>query len=669
MTLNPRQAEAVTHVETPLLVLAGAGSGKTRVITEKIAHLVRQGGYRGRDIHAVTFTNKAAREMRDRITGLLDRREGRGLNISTFHTLGLNMLRQDHARLGLRKGFTVLDADDSLTMLRELAGNLGLSNALDLKQARNRISLWKNDFVTPEHAEAADPEDPLNLEIAGLYKEYERQLRACNALDFDDLIVHPVRLLHSDPEALERWQNRVRYLLVDEYQDTNTTQYELVRLLVGVQGRLTAVGDDHQSVYAWRGARPENLMRLQQDFPRLRLIKLEQNYRSVNSVLRAANHLIRNNSGTFEKNLWSEHGPGDPLRVLVCEHAEDEVQRIASEILHHKFRVNAHYRDYAILYRGNHQARLIEGALRQLNIPYVLTGGQSFFERAEIKDAMGYLRLLANPDDDAAFLRVVNTPRREIGPTTLEKLGGYAHQRGVSLYAAAGEIGLQAVLDPRPRQRLEHFTGWLDTLRAAARRQDPVTAMETLLESLDYPRWLRENSPSAKAAERRWQNVRDWIDWLTRMQEDAGGNLELSELAARMSLMGILERQEEDKNPDAVALMTLHAAKGLEFPHVYLAGMEEELLPHRESLEGDRLEEERRLCYVGITRAQRSLTFTLARRRKRYGEWQRCTPSRFLSELPEDLLEWQGVGIEVPEPERKQRGRESLAQLKAMLQD
>ncbi|MFP4273369.1 MAG: UvrD-helicase domain-containing protein, partial [Halothiobacillaceae bacterium] len=320
MTLNPRQAEAVTHVETPLLVLAGAGSGKTRVITEKIAHLVRQGGYRGRDIHAVTFTNKAAREMRDRITGLLDRREGRGLNISTFHTLGLNMLRQDHARLGLRKGFTVLDADDSLTMLRELAGNLGLSNALDLKQARNRISLWKNDFLTPEHAEAADPEDPLNLEIAGLYKEYERQLRACNALDFDDLIVHPVRLLHSDPEALERWQNRVRYLLVDEYQDTNTTQYELVRLLVGVQGRLTAVGDDHQSVYAWRGARPENLMRLQQDFPRLRLIKLEQNYRSVNSVLRAANHLIRNNSGTFEKNLWSEHGPGDPLRVLVCEH-------------------------------------------------------------------------------------------------------------------------------------------------------------------------------------------------------------------------------------------------------------------------------------------------------------------------------------------------------------
>ncbi|MGC9456698.1 MAG: UvrD-helicase domain-containing protein [Halothiobacillaceae bacterium] len=667
MTLNPRQAEAVTHVDSPLLVLAGAGSGKTRVITEKIAHLVRAGGYRGRDIHAVTFTNKAAREMRERITGLLDKSESRGLNVSTFHTLGLNMLRQDHPRLGLRKGFTVLDADDSQAMLRELAGNLGLSNALDLKQARNRISLWKNDFINPEQAAQTQVEDALAEQTARLYAEYERQLRACNALDFDDLIVLPVRLLQTDAEARERWQNRVRYLLVDEYQDTNTTQYELVRLLVGVQGRLTAVGDDHQSVYAWRGARPENLMRLAQDFPGLRLIKLEQNYRSVNSVLRAANHLIRNNPGTFEKNLWSEHGPGDPLRVLVCEHAEDEVQRIASEILHHKFRVNARYRDYAILYRGNHQARLIEGALRQLNIPYVLTGGQSFFERAEIKDAMGYLRLLANPDDDAAFLRVVNTPRREIGPTTLERLGGYAHDRGVSLYAAAGQIGLQTVLDERARQRLTHFTSWLDTIRTAARRQDPVTAIEELLTAVDYPHWLRENSPSPKAAERRWQNVRDWIDWLRRMQEDAEGGMGLSDLAARMSLMGILERQEEDSNPDAVALMTLHAAKGLEFPHVYMAGMEEELLPHRESLDGDRLEEERRLCYVGITRAQRSLTFTLARRRKRYGEWQRCTPSRFLDELPEDLLEWQGVGIEVPEQERKQRGRESLAQLKAML--
>jgi len=668
MSLNPQQRAAVKHIDSPLLVLAGAGSGKTRVITEKIAYLIRHCGYRGRDIFAVTFTNKAAKEMRERVAALLNKEEARGLNISTFHTLGLNILRHEYARLGLRAGFTVLDADDSLSIIKELSSHLDVSNALELKEVRHRISLWKNDFIDPEQAAVLAADDAILAETAIIYREYNHQLKACNALDFDDLIVLPVQLFKSDPEAREKWQNQVRYLLVDEYQDTNTTQYELVKLLVGIQGRLTAVGDDHQSIYAWRGARPENLLRLQDDFPNLKLIKLEQNYRSVNNVLKAANALIRHNTKSFEKNLWSEYGPGEQLRVRVCEHDDDEALYIATEILHHKFRVNAAYRDYAILYRSNHQARPIESALRQLNIPYVLTGGQSFFERAEIKDAMAYLRLLANPDDDAAFLRVVNTPRREIGATTLAKLGGYAHQRRVSLYAAAGEIGLQTVLDARSRQRLSHFVDWLDEVRKQADQGDPIEAIADLLMHIDYPHWLKENSSSLKAAERRWQNVQDWLDWLRKMRHDADEPLGLAELAARMSLMDILERHDQEKNQDAVALMTLHAAKGLEFPHVYIAGMEEDLLPHRESQDDARLEEERRLCYVGITRAQRSLTFTLAKRRKRYGEWQPCEPSRFLKELPEDLLEWQGAGVEVPEETKKQRGRDNLAQLKAMLQ-
>ncbi len=666
--LNEPQRAAVRHLDGPLLVLAGAGSGKTRVITHKIAYLVRECGYAPRNVWAVTFTNKAAREMAERVGQLLAGRDSRGLHISTFHTLGLEILKREHAELGLRGGFTLLDAQDQLELIRALAEKEGGGNAVEADALRHRISLWKNDFLLPNAAESQS-EDEEQLFAARVYARYQRQLQACNAVDFDDLIMRPVELLRDNAKVRERWQNRVRHLLVDEYQDTNTAQYELVRQLIGIEARLTAVGDDHQSVYAWRGARPENLGRLKDDLPRLTLIKLEQNYRSVNSVLKAANHLISHNRARFEKNLWSALGPGEPLRVIACATPEEEAGRIASEIIHHRFRERTRYSDYAVLFRGNHQARLIEEALRQLNIPYTLSGGQSFFERAEIKDVMAYLRLLANPDDDTAFLRVVNTPRREIGPGTLEKLGDHAHERGVSLLRAASEFALASRLSERAHQRLTRFADWI---AAQGRRADqdgaaPDELLRGLLREVGYESWLSESSPNAKAAQRRWKNVEDWLDWLGRLREQ--GYSRLSEMASRMSLMGILERQEDEQERDAVALMTLHAAKGLEFPHVFIVGLEEELLPHRESSDPERLEEERRLFYVGITRARQTLTLTLAKRRRRYGETVLCEPSRFLEELPAELLRREGFDSTVDPEESRQRGRASLEGLKAFLQD
>jgi ATP-dependent DNA helicase Rep len=668
--LNPEQQAAVRHVDTPLLVLAGAGSGKTRVIVEKIVHLIERRELPARGIWAVTFTNKAAREMGERIGRRLEADRRRGLNISTFHTLGLKLIRRETRRLGLRPGFSVLDAEDSLNLVKSLLQqNEQAAGLLEPREAQWRISQWKNDLVCPAQAGRLAADDPVAAAGASLYADYARQLAACNALDFDDLIRRPVELLRDDPEARERWQRRVRYLLVDEYQDTNTSQYELLRLLVGPMGRFTAVGDDHQSIYAWRGARPENLAHLERDFPRLTTIKLEQNYRSVGTVLEAANRLIANDPTTQPKRLWSTVGPGEAHRVIVNDTAEDEAERIATDILHRHFRDGTPYRHFAVLFRGNHQARLIEQQLRKLSIPYLLTGGQSFFERAEVKDAMAYLRLLANPSDDAALLRIINTPRRGIGPTTLEKLGEIAREQDVHLAKAAASMTAEQRLDPRVRHQLDQFLAWLAATRERMRTEPAPEAMRRLLEEIDYAGYLREQENSARAAERRWENLSDWLEWTGRMAEDAdtGEALSLTELAQKMSLLGILEQKTREENDDAVRLLTLHAAKGLEFPHVYLSGMEEDLLPHQDCQEDDRLAEERRLCFVGITRAQRSLTFTLTRRRRRYGQWRDITPSRFLEEIDGELLRWEGIGVKKSEEESRATAAEAMSAIRAML--
>ena len=417
-TLNTQQRHAVAYTGSPLLVLAGAGSGKTRVITHKIAHLISEYGINARNIAAVTFTNRAAREMKARIGRLIETKQARGLTISTFHSLGLRLLRRDYHRLGYRRVFSIFDAQDCETLLRELTQKS--SQEHDLSDLRWRISNWKNSAQTPDEVLANAADDP-TYTYAQLYSRYQRQLLAYNALDFDDLIVQPTNLLRQFPEVREYWQNKIRHLLIDEYQDTNACQYTLMKLLLGVSNGLTVVGDDDQTVYAWRGARPENIRLLTQDFPRLKVIKLEQNYRSSNRILQTANVLITNNTHLFDKRLWSNQGLGERLRIVACKNPIHEAQRIASEILKLHFRNQDNYSNYAILYRSNHQSRPVEKALREHHIPYKLSGGTSFFERAEVKDVLAYLRLLSNPDDDPAFLRIVNKPKRHIGATTLEK--------------------------------------------------------------------------------------------------------------------------------------------------------------------------------------------------------------------------------------------------------
>ncbi len=665
-TLNPQQRAAVRHIDGPLLVLAGAGSGKTRVITRKIAYLVHECGLAPRHIAAVTFTNKAAREMQQRVGSLLKGQEGRGLRVSTFHTLGLDMLRREHAALGYKPGFSIYDDRDSAQLLRELTG---ADDQAAQEQARWLISRWKNAMVSPEEA-LAEADDERQAAAARAYGAYQRQLHSYNAVDFDDLILLPLRLLQSSAEARERWQGRIRYLLVDEYQDTNACQYHLVRHLVDARGALTVVGDDDQSIYAWRGAQPQNLRLLQADFPRLKVIKLEQNYRSCRRILQAANHLIAHNPHVFDKALWSELGQGDALRIITCKNGDHEAERVVSELLHHRFRHRTAYGDYAILYRGNHQSRLFERNLREHRIPYQLSGGTSFFAHTEVKDILAYLRLLANRDDDAAFLRVANTPRRELGPASLEGLATYASGRGIGLLAACFELGLGQSLPGRARERLHTFATWLVDLGDRARRGDPVATVRDLVRELRYEAWLREQSADLRAAQRRMANVEELLGWLERMAGERPQEARLEDLVARMALMDILERRNEEQAQDAVHLMTLHAAKGLEFPHVFMVGMEEEILPHRNSLDEAGIEEERRLAYVGITRAQRSLILTLARRRKRFGEWQECEPSRFLAELPAEHVEWEGGPRQDMTPEvRQERGRAHLAALKGMLGD
>ncbi len=640
-TLNPQQLAAVRLTDHPLLVLAGAGSGKTRVITEKIAYLIQQ-GIPARHIAAVTVTNKAAREMKTRVGKLVQGKDLRGLRVSTFHALGLDIVRREHKALGLKSAISIFDEHDRKLLVKELIKHG--PQVYDMEKADQygwQISRWKNEFILPAQAMGQDSSYPDDAIAARVYEEYARQIKAYNAMDFDDLILQPVLLFQDHPDILEKWRNQIRYLLVDEYQDTNMTQYQLIKLLTGSLGRFTVVGDDDQSIYSWRGAKPENLSQLQQDYPRLKVIKLEQNYRSTGRILKIANQLIANNPHVIEKRLWSALGPGDPPRVIKAKEEIAESRQIASDIIHHKFRHNSRLSDYAILYRGNHQSRLFERSLREHSIPYFISGGASFFDNTEIKDILAYLRLMVNPDDDAAFIRVVNTPRREIGPTTLEKLGQYAKQRHSSLFKACFELGLEQVLPETAVKKLRHFSDWLVDVSERADSGDTFAVIDNFIEALNYEGWLQENSTSQPQADRRMGNVRELLDWLRRLaKEESGGEKSLAEVVARIMLLDILDRQEEENSGDRVSLMTLHAAKGLEFPYVYLIGMEENLLPHQTSIEEHAIEEERRLAYVGITRAQKQLTFSYCTHRKKYGEMTDCKPSRFLDELPLEELIW-----------------------------
>jgi ATP-dependent DNA helicase Rep len=660
MSLNPQQRAAVEYCDGPLLVLAGAGSGKTRVITEKIAYLIARKHMSPHKIAAITFTNKAAREMRDRIGKLVKGDAAEQLSVCTFHALGLKFLQIEHAKLGLKRGFSVLDADDSAAIVKDLAP--AASKPDQLFALRHLISTAKGNGLAPEGA-AAQARGAREREAADLYGRYQKRLAAFNAVDFDDLIRLPLALLESDDEARTSWQERLRYLLVDEYQDTNDAQYRLLKQLAGARGAFTAVGDDDQSIYAWRGANPGNLDELARDYPALKVLKLEQNYRCSARILRAANALIRHNPHVHEKRLWSEHREGAPIRVLACRDDEHEAERIAADVVHQQQLHKTPWTEFAVLYRGNHQSRALEKALRLARVPYRLTGGTAFLERAEVKDLLAYLRLIVNPEDDAAFLRVANVPRREIGATTLEKLGELAQTKHASMLHAAHSDGVLKQLAPRPATALAGFTALIDEFAAAMRSKSAADLVEHIVQRTGFAEHLRQETRDPAALQRRMENLTELADWFRAMQKDG---TRTGDLAAQLALLAHADR---DESGNQARLMTLHSAKGLEFRFVYIVGVEDGTLPHAGGIEEGRLDEERRLFYVGITRAKERLCLSYASRSRRYGEIIANEPSRFLAELPPDDLHWDGRDAEQDAEAKREVAGSHIARLASLLAD
>lgn len=661
--LNPPQRQAVRHVDGPLLVLAGAGSGKTKVIIEKITHLIKNGGYPAEKIAAITFTNKAAKEMLARLP-----KKGKKQDlpwISTFHTLGLRILRRNGREIGYKSGFSIIDSRDSEAILADLLRKETVQQQDIVRTVQYKISNWKSELIRPNKKSPPPDSDPQSVLAWACYPEYCDTLLAYNTVDFDDLITRPIQLLQDYPEVLEHWQDQIQYLMVDEYQDTNSAQYELVKLLVGERQRFTVVGDDDQSIYAWRGAKPENLMRLQEDYPTLKVVKLEQNYRSMGVILRTANKLIANNPHIFEKNLWSEHGPGDAVKVFRATSEHDEAEYVSNQVLHQRMVRGNHYRDYAILFRSNHQARLFEAALRERDIPYVLSGGKSFFDYGEIKDLICYLRAAANPSDDNAILRVINTPRRAIGAATTKTLVTAAAERGLSLMEASQDPQCMAVLSDRAAKNVGEFFSWLTTVHQRTESDSPLYLAKLIIADVAYRDWIEKIADGESDMTRKNENIDELLRWIERIEHNTP-DAHLSDAIASLTLFDILDRQDDDSDPDCVSLMTLHAVKGLEFPHVFMVGFEENILPHRTSVEEDTIEEERRLAYVGITRAQKTLTLSYASQRRRYGETHDCDPSRFLDELPKEDLHWEGTAVEHKRDEKK--AADTLSSLREMLQ-
>ncbi len=653
--LNPPQREAAKYLDGPLLVLAGAGSGKTRVITHKIAYLIGECGYKPGSIAAITFTNKAAREMAERAAKLTQSVNTKGLIVTTFHSLGLRMLREDAAHAGLKPALSLLDSADAMGIVSEI---LKTTDKQEIRRAATRISLWKNALASPAAALQAAEDDNARV-YAQIYDRYDATLRAYQAVDFDDLIRLPAELLDTHAELREKWQNRLRHILVDEYQDTNAAQYRLLQKLTGVRAAFTAVGDDDQAIYGWRGASSDNLRQLRDDYPHLHVVKLEQNYRSTVRILKAANSLIANNPKLFEKRLWSDLGVGDPIQVMPTQDDAHEAESVVMRLLSHKFQHRTEWRDYAILYRGNYQARVFEQALRNEKVPYQLSGGQSFFDKSEIKDVIAYLRLIANGDDDPAFIRAVTTPKRGVGAATLEKLGQVAATLHASLFEAVFSAAAAAQIGERQLAPLVEFCQFVNRFEARVAREPAGELLDELLQAIGYEAWLFDQDDQ-RAAQSRWDNVREFAAWIAKKGEEDDRNL--LQLTQTIALITLLEGRE-DEEPDAVRLSTLHAAKGLEFGHVFLVGVEENILPHRDAADEGRLEEERRLMYVGVTRARKSLTLSYCARRKRARESVSCEPSRFIAELGDDVRRPDAV----PDADAKASGSDRLAALKAML--
>jgi ATP-dependent DNA helicase Rep len=657
--LNPQQQSAVIYCDGPLLVLAGAGCGKTRVITEKIAYLIGIQNVNHHRIFAITFTNKAAKEMAQRASKMVRLSDGEKLNISTFHSLGMRIIREEIKHSPYRYGFSIFDSSESHNIVKDLLPKG--SKREQINQIQWQISAWKNAGLMPSEVDS-------QFTIAQLaYEQYQQRLVDFNALDFDDLILQTLNLLSTNQEVLARWQEKMEYVLVDEYQDTNGSQYRLLKMLVGQHRNLICVGDDDQSIYGWRGAQAENLQILQHDFPELNVVKLEQNYRSSQTILEAAHQVIKNNPHDFEKKLWSDLGAGELIKVSDFNVPEDEARQIAAEIDYQRILNKLSYSDFAVLYRSNHQAKLIEQVFRVKDVPYVMSGGRSFFDFTEVKDVMAYMRLLCNPSDNSAFLRVVNIPRRGIGSSSLAKLAQKAESKHINYFKAAGNDEILSHLTPRTAEKLKQFHAHIQILqKKVLAKVDAYKIVDELIKEIDYIAWIAQTSKDKTSKSNRTKLVTDFQKFIQGFSKKK--SMSLIDVTAQMTLQ---TNQDGDKNEDAVQMMTLHAAKGLEFPNVYLIGVEEGILPHKNSIEEETVEEERRLMYVGMTRAMKNLSISYIKKRKsRFGQDDDVSvgPSRFLDELPKKHISGYGQVPKKTEDEQKQSRKSHLAALKAMLE-
>ncbi len=660
--LNPQQQSAVTYCDGALLVLAGAGCGKTRVITEKIAYLIKSLKATHHDIFAITFTNKAAKEMAQRAVKMVSLPEVEGkrerLNISTFHSLGMRIIREEIKHTPYRFGFSIFDSSETHNIVKDLLPKG--SNREQINQVQWQISAWKNE------GKRADELDTQFQLAQVVYNQYQQRLVDFNALDFDDLILQTLNLLETNHEVLLRWQEKMKFVLVDEYQDTNGSQYRLLKMLVGKHRNIICVGDDDQSIYGWRGAQAENLAILKHDFPELKVVKLEQNYRSTQTILGAAHDVIKHNPHEFDKKLWSDLGAGDLIKIMKFDSPEAEAQQLCAEISYQRVLKKKSYSDYAVLYRSNHQAKLVEQVFRSKDIPYVMSGGRSFFDFNEIKDLMAYIRLLCNPKDNSAFLRIVNVPRRGIGSSSLAKLAQVAESKHISYFKAAGNDEVLSLLPKRTAQKLKEFQFNITKLQhqvLADYNADKI--VDTLVHDIDYIAWIAQTSKDKISKHNRTKLVYDFQKWIRGFTEKK--NMGLIDVAAQITLQ---TNMEDKANEDAVQMMTLHAAKGLEFTHVYMVGVEEGILPHRNSIEEETIEEERRLMYVGMTRAMRNLNISYVKKRKsRFGQEDECEtgPSRFIDELPQKYISGYGIEQKESEADKKKKKLSHLAALKAML--
>jgi superfamily I DNA/RNA helicase len=669
-TMNPRQLEAVRHTEGPLLVLAGAGSGKTRVITYRIAHLLLHKEVAAENILAVTFTNKAAREMQERTAALVGKKRYEEVILSTFHSLGVRILRQEIWLLGYKRNFAIYATSDQLGLIRQALRESGAADGrkVDAEAVLWKISGAKNALLGPGQLPVPSGDDWAAV-AAEVYPRYQSLLRACNAIDFDDIIMLTVRLLQDHPEVLARWQERFHFIMVDEYQDTNPSQYLFISLLAARYKNLCVVGDDDQSIYGWRGADVEKILAFEKEYPGCRVVKLEQNYRSTGTILAAANSVIKNNPKRKEKTLWTKSGDGAGIDLVVAHDDEEEATIVSERIRLECFKGNRSYGDFAILYRTNAQSRAFEEQLRFADIPYVLIGGMQFYERKEVKDALCYLRAIANPKDEQALLRIVNFPRRGIGDSTLVRLNQWSQEEGVGLFEAFGGVGEIEGVNAATRERVLAFFDLLSGEIAAFKRRGRLAErIAELFKRVGIEEELHRTIDDPKVARRRMENVEQIVNSLAGYEERTM-NPTLSGFLEKVSLMDedrFSDRDKKEHGQDAVTLMSLHSSKGLEFPFVFLVGLEEEILPHKRSIYEDfTIDEERRLCYVGITRARQQLVITRCLQRKRYGKLEEREPSRFVAEIPAELLNEAG-GKECSAEENERLAENAFAKLRSM---